>query len=211
MSIADAERAALIDLLEELGPDAPTLCAGWQTRDLAAHLIVRERRLDAAPGVLLKPLAGLTDRAMRQYATMPWPKVVGLLREGPPRWSPFSIGAVSARVNLGEFFVHHEDVRRGRSGWQPREPHAHRDAALFKLLRTGGRVLYRNSPVGIVARRPDGTEHTARAARPGQRSVVIIGEPGELVLHAFGRDAVRVEFEGDPADVRALAATRRGI
>lgn len=208
MSLASAERTALIDLLEGLGPDAPTLCEGWRTRDLAAHLIVRERRADAAAGVLIKPLAGLTERAMREYSGKPWPEMLRLLREGPPRWSPFSFDAVSERANVGEFFVHHEDVRRGGPGWQPRGPQAHRDAALWKLLRRGARILYRHSPVGVVLRRTDGAEHTARQ---GERRVVVTGEPGELLLHAFGRDAVRVEFEGDPADVQALASSRRGL
>jgi uncharacterized protein (TIGR03085 family) len=212
VSLAGAERAALIDLLEGLGPDAPTLCEGWRTRELAAHLLVRERRPDAAPGILIKPLAGITDRAMRHYAGKPWPEVLALLRDGPPRWSPYSIGAVSDRANVGEFFVHHEDIRRGSPGWRPREAQAHRDAVLWKLVRgISGRLLYRNSPVGVVLRRPDGAEHTARAAGTGKGTVVIVGEPGELVLHAYGRDAVRVQLEGDPGDVEALAACRRGI
>ena len=37
---------ALCDLFEEVGPDAPTLCGDWTTRDLAAHLVMRERRPD---------------------------------------------------------------------------------------------------------------------------------------------------------------------
>lgn len=208
MSLASRERAALIDLLEGLGPEAPTLCEGWQTRELAAHLLVRERRPDAAPGIVIKPLAGLTDRAMRHYTGKPWAELLKLLREGPPPWSPFALDAISDRANAGEFFVHHEDVRRGGPGWQPRQAEPHRDAALWKLLRRGAGMLYRRSPVGVVLRRPDGSEHTAKT---GERTVVIVGEPGELLLHAFGRDAVNVEFEGGPADVAALAASRRGI
>jgi uncharacterized protein (TIGR03085 family) len=208
VSFASAERAALIDLLEGLGPEAPTLCEGWQTRELAAHLLVRERRPALAAGIVIKPLAGLTERAMRHYAAKPWSELLKLLRDGPPPWSPFRLSAVSDRANAGEFFIHHEDVRRGGPGWQPREPQGHRDAVLWKLVRNGGRLFYRHSPVGVVLRRPDGTEHTAR---PGERTVVIIGEPGELLLHAFGRDAIKVRFEGDPADVAALADSRRGL
>lgn len=208
MSVASVERAALIDLMERLGPDAPTLCAGWKTKDLAAHLLVRERRPDAAPGILIKPLAGLTDRAMRGYAERPWPEVLHMLRAGPPRWSPFSMRLVGDRANVAEFFVHHEDIRRGGPQWQPREPDAHRDAVLWKLLVGMGRLYYRHSPVGVVLRRPDGVEH---AVRTGPRPVVVIGEPGEILLHAFGRDAVKLEFEGDPADVAALQASARGI
>jgi uncharacterized protein (TIGR03083 family) len=54
------ERTALCDLLTELGPDQPTLCAGWQTGDLAAHLVLREHRPDAGAGVLGGPLSGYT-------------------------------------------------------------------------------------------------------------------------------------------------------
>jgi hypothetical protein len=44
------ERAQLADLLGELGPGAPTLLAPWTTRDLAAHLVLRERNPLAGPG-----------------------------------------------------------------------------------------------------------------------------------------------------------------
>jgi uncharacterized protein (TIGR03085 family) len=208
VSVASQERLDLIDLMDELGPEAPTLCAGWQTKDLAAHLIVRERRPDAAPGILIPPLSGLTERAMREYTDKPWPELLRLLREGPPRWSPFSIDAISDRVNLIEFFVHHEDARRGAPGWEPRPPDAHRDAALWKALGVTGRVLYRRSPVGVVLRRPDGAEHRVRS---GPRTVVVVGEPGELVLHAYGRTEVRVDVQGEPAAVQAFQRSPRGL
>ena len=48
-SIAQSERQALCSLLEDRGPLAPTLCEGWTTADLAAHLYVRERKPLAAP------------------------------------------------------------------------------------------------------------------------------------------------------------------
>jgi uncharacterized protein (TIGR03085 family) len=208
VSVASDERAALIDLLDQLGPDAPTLCAGWRTKDLAAHLLVRERRPASAPGIVIKPLAGLTERAMRDYAGKPWPELLRMLREGPPAWSPMGIPAVSDRVNLAEFYVHHEDIRRGAPGWQPRPPDAHRDTALWKLLGMHGRALYRRSPVGVVLRRPDGAEHVART---GPRTVTIVGEPGEIVLHGYGRSAVQLEFKGEPSAVQSLQRSPRGI
>ena len=52
-TLARAERHALCDLLIEVGPDAPTLCEGWSTFDLAAHLVVRERRPDRGPGLVI--------------------------------------------------------------------------------------------------------------------------------------------------------------
>ena len=62
---ARAERNALCDLFLEVGPDAATLCAGWHARDLAAHLVVRERRPDIAPGLFLPALAGHSEKVRR--------------------------------------------------------------------------------------------------------------------------------------------------
>ena len=47
---AQSERHALCDLMDEVGPDAPTLCGGWTAAHLAAHLVVRERRPATGPG-----------------------------------------------------------------------------------------------------------------------------------------------------------------
>jgi hypothetical protein len=39
----------------------------------------------------------------------------------------------------------------------------------------------------------------------------VTGEPQELVLFVAGRDAVQVEFDGDPQAVAAVRAARRGL
>ncbi len=113
MSFARDERSALCALLDETGPAAPTLCEGWRTLELAAHLVLRERRLDAAAGVLGGPLAGHTERVQRTLIERtPFPQLVAAIRSGPPRLSPFRIPGVDERANVVEYFVHHEDVRR---------------------------------------------------------------------------------------------------
>ena len=71
-SFSALERARLADALAATDPDAPTLCEGWTARDLAAHLVVRERRPDTTPGLMLRPLAGWTDRVRRGYAQRPY-------------------------------------------------------------------------------------------------------------------------------------------
>ncbi len=209
MTLATDERAALCDLLDRVGPDRPTLCAGWTTADLLAHLLVRERAPWAAPGVVVPALAGLATAAMRSWDRVPWADRVDTLRRGAPLWSVFRIGRIDEIANGGEFFVHHEDVRRGEPGWEPRSPDPVRDEALWTLLGRMGRVLYRKSPVGVVARRPSTDQKVLVTA--GSRAVMLVGEPGELVLHAFGRDAVRVEVEGDAAQVELFASAARGV
>ena len=51
--VAHLERERFCDALELAGPVAPTLCEGWLTRDLAAHVVLRERRPDLAAGILV--------------------------------------------------------------------------------------------------------------------------------------------------------------
>ena len=63
MNLAGRERAELSDEFDRVGPDRPTLCAGWSARDLLAHLLVRERVPWGAPGILVPALAPVTERA----------------------------------------------------------------------------------------------------------------------------------------------------
>lgn len=206
MGLARDERKQLSDLFEQVGPEAPTLCSPWTTKDLAAHLVIRERRLDAAPGIALKPLSGYTQKVQDGYAAKPWPELVDLVRTGPPVFSPYKLA--DELVNAGEYFIHHEDVRRAREGWEPRSPDPIRDAALWKMLRFTGKFAYRSSPVGLVFRRPNGDSVTLKQ---GPTPVVVTGEPGELVLLASGRKAVRVEFDGDEAAVAAVRGLDTGM
>ncbi|MBB4910397.1 TIGR03085 family metal-binding protein [Actinophytocola algeriensis] len=216
MSVATDERAALCDLLDELGPDQPTLCEGWQTRDLAAHLVVREHRLDAAPGILLSAFAGHTKRVQDTYARRPWRELVGLVRGGPPLWWPTRLPAVDKLVNSIELFVHHEDVRRGQEGWTPREPDAKRDAALWAGLKRAGKMTLRRTPVGLVLARPASAPQAplggeSIVVKRGPNTVTVTGEPGELLLFAFGRDAARVEFDGEQSAIGAVQGLSRGL
>jgi uncharacterized protein (TIGR03085 family) len=208
MTLAAGERRELCDLMDQLGPDAPTLCKGWTTRDLAAHLVIRERRVDAAPGILLSVLAGYTARVQRSAAQQPWADLVDLVRNGPPPWSPYALPGLGDKINTMEFFVHHEDVRRAQTGWEPRPADSRRAAALWALLGRAARVLYRHSPVGVVLRTPDGLERTVRG---GDRSVTLIGSIDELTLHAFGREQTEVDIDGDQVDVAGLQSSQRGL
>jgi uncharacterized protein (TIGR03085 family) len=208
MGIAKDERLALAALFDELGPDAPTLCEGWQTRDLAAHLVVREHRLDAAPGIMIPALAGHTQRVQDGYAKRPWSELVETVRTGPPRFWPSSIGPLDELTNSAEFLVHHEDVRRAQPDWKPRPADPTRDAATWKAASQGGRLNFRKSPVGVVLRMPDGREATVKK---GPDPVTIVGAPMDLLLYAFGRDAVNVTFEGPESAIKSLQSTTRGM
>jgi uncharacterized protein (TIGR03085 family) len=207
MTAARRERSALVETLRGVGPDAPTLCEGWNTRDLAAHLVVRERRLDATPGITLPFLAGYTAKVQDKLAqSTSWDDLVGLVASGPPVYSPFKL--FDAVANLGEMFIHHEDVRRAVDGWQPRVLHPSTAAPLRRQLGLMSRMMLSKLPAQVVLRTPAG-EQIARVGHGDP--VTVTGEPQELLLFVAGRDAVRLEFDGDPAAVAAVKATPRGL
>ncbi|MGH3762811.1 TIGR03085 family metal-binding protein [Actinophytocola sp.] len=212
MAVSTDERAALSDLFAELGPDEPTLCEGWRTRDLAAHLVVREHRPDAAPGILLAPLARYTRRVQDGYAHRPWAELVDLVRSGPPALWPTRIPALDRLVNSVEFFVHHEDVRRARPDWKPRDPDPERDAVIWAGVRRVARLTMRRCPVGLVLRWPGGGEVGAEVVvRRGPNTVILSGEPGELLLFALGRDAVEIDVDGEQSAIAVVRGLKRGL
>ena len=127
------------------------------------------------------------------------------IRSGPPP-GLFRIGWVRSFPNLNEFFVHHEDVRRA-NGLGPRDalPPA-LEAALWRNVRQGSRYLSRRLREAGLEIRWAGTDErmTVRGAEPTAR---LSGQPGELLLYIFGRQAAaRVEVTG-PA--KAVATVRR--
>ncbi|SCK28700.1 TIGR03085 family protein [Streptomyces sp. WMMB 714] len=206
---AKRERLILADLLESSGPEAPTLCEGWKARDLAAHVVVRERRADAAAGALIKPLAQRRDRVHGEFTSKPYEELIQLIRTGPPRSSPFALKQVDEAANTIEFYIHAEDVRRAALDWTPRELDSVFQDALWKRLESTARVFGRKSPVGLVLRRPNGQTVVARKGTP---VVTVTGEPGELVLYVSGRQRVaRVETEGEKEAVARAHEAQLGI
>ncbi|MGW0161463.1 TIGR03085 family metal-binding protein [Mycobacterium sp. NPDC003323] len=207
MSVARRERAALVETMRAAGPDAPTLCEGWSTRDLAAHLVVRERRLDAAPGILVPQLAGYTERVQGQVtAATDWPDLLSQVAAGPPLYSPFKV--LDPLVNVAEMFIHHEDVRRAKSTWEPRVLDESTTASLARQVRSFARMTLAKSPAKVSLRTPDGT---VLATAGKGADVTVTGEPGELLLFAAGREPVRVQFDGEADAVAAVRTARRGL
>jgi uncharacterized protein (TIGR03085 family) len=205
-SPADAERAALCDLLETLGPDAPTLCEGWNTRDLAAHLVVRDRQPKAWAGIVVPPLSRLAGQAMSALDGRPYRELVDTVRGGAPRWSPFGLPVVKDAVNLLEFVIHHEDVRRAQPGWGPRAVPKSLADQVWAAVRLAGRAAYWKAPDGVRLRRA-GTE-SATTVKGGGLVVTVVGDPVELALFQTGRQRVaRVDLAGDDAAVARLLAT----
>ena len=128
------EREELCDLFLELGPDAPTLCEGWTTADLAAHLVVRERDPRSMPGILQPAgrFGRTTENLMAKKKATGYENVVAP-SAAARRGSRGGSRACARLFNLNEYVVHHEDVRRA-NGLGPRTDRPDLDAALWGLL-----------------------------------------------------------------------------
>jgi uncharacterized protein (TIGR03085 family) len=207
VTAAQRERAALVDTMRAVGPDAPTLCGDWTTRDLAAHLVLRERRPDAAAGILISRLAGYTARKQKELAERTeWPDLLELVASGPPLYSPLKL--LDSLVNTTEMFIHHEDVRRASPGWQPRRLGDDLAGALRRQVRLAIRMSLGRAPAAVTLRASDGAELASIGKGP---QCAVTGAPPELLLFLSGRDAVEVEFTGDDGTVAAVRSARRGL
>ncbi len=204
MTFAKAERAALCDLFDEVGSDAPTLCEGWLTHDLAAHLWLRETDPIAVGGLVAKPLAGLLERRMAEVKQRwTFTELVDRVRNGPARFSVFALPGVDEPANSTEYFVHHEDVRRaGDHPQTARELDPEIEDFIWRRLKLLGRAFFRRTPIGVVLERmgtADGYEPDTIRAVAGTPIVTIVGQPSELLMFGMGRTAVaEVKLVGEP-------------
>jgi len=208
------ERLALCDLLAGLSDEewsAASLDVGWTVEDVAAHIVVRERRLLALAGArLFKGRFGPDqEELLKREKSLGRPTLLATLRTMPPLF--FRLPGPVALGNLAEAFIHHEDIRRGALQ-RPRSLPLDLQRALWPALSFFlGRGLRRIPVKGTLAIVwPD---HDRRAASVGGRrrvggdeaDAVLSGEPGELLLWFAGRKtAARVHLDGVPTLVAAL-------
>jgi uncharacterized protein (TIGR03085 family) len=206
VSIAQRERAALVDTMRSVGPDAPTLCEGWTTRDLAAHLVIREYRPDAAAGILIPFFAGHTAKVQNEVAGQTdWDALLDKVASGPPAYSPLKL--LDPVANIGEMFIHHEDVRRAQSGWTPRVLEPALAKSLRRTLPLMARMTLGKVPGRVALRTLEGTTVLIAGSGP---AITVTGAPEELLLFSVGREA-QVDFDGDASVVQAVRDASKGL
>ena len=196
MSFAQRERSRLAELFLEVGPDAPTLNEGWNTFDLAAHLLIRESKPLALPGMFVDALSGMTEKETSKVKARPYTEVVNEWAAGPPVWiKPFG-----AAMNTAEHFIHHEDVRRGGGEVRPRDFSRTVNAQLLALAKRFGAMTLRKAQAPVILTPPDLPPVTlgdkAGVAQRGDDVVRVSGAPGELLLWVSGRNAAEIEPTG---------------
>ncbi len=170
--------------------------------------MVRERRPDAALGILAAPFERHGDKVREEYAQRSFPELVELVRSGPPTLSAFAIPGVDRLANTMEYFIHLEDLRRA-NGLGPRDLPTDLEDQLWQILARMSKLLVRRAPAGVLLDAGGGRTVTARSGTP---MVTVHGPVGELALFVYGRqDAAQVELDGPPDAVDALRNASFGI
>jgi uncharacterized protein (TIGR03085 family) len=209
-----AERLAFADTLATTAPDAPTLCHPWTAAQLAAHVILRERSVTqvGARAPIAAIRAWSAQRLVRYAAEHPYDELVQQVHDGPPPWSLYRLPPIRERLDLLEYVVHHEDVRRATDEPPaPRDIPADRVAAIWVQVRFAARFLLRQAPVGVVLVGPDQARVAAHKPVDG-RTVLVCGDPVELALVTFGRQRVAVvEYAGDEGAVAQLTSAHIAV
>jgi uncharacterized protein (TIGR03085 family) len=201
------EREELCDLFLQLGPDAPTLCEGWDVLDLAAHLAIREREPVSAVGILVPRFASFTENRQERRAAAGLPALVDVLRTPP--LVPWRVPGLRTVLNLTEWVVHHEDVRRA-NGMGPRLDRDDLEDAVWKLLAGSARMATRTLDGGLVLERSDTRER--RVVKDRSPAVVLVGRPVDLALYLTGRKAnAAVELLGPEDAVAAVRSAPFGL
>jgi uncharacterized protein (TIGR03085 family) len=170
---------------------------------------VRERSTLGGLGVVVGgPFQRALDRATERSLAQGYDWLVERVRNGPPL--RMAAPGLRTLVNLSEFAVHHEDVRRA-NGLGPRTDRPDLQQGLWRVLRRGAglqlRKVRKDLRVHVV---PEGVDGDVSVGSGPE--VTLRGEPLELVLYLMGRKAAAVvELHGDPGAVAVLESASLGI
>jgi uncharacterized protein (TIGR03085 family) len=211
MTWVEGERHSFAVDFRAADPDAPTLCAGWTTRHLCAHLVQREHAMLHNVWDQVTTKVPGEERFMRRLvddAETPdgYAALVDAFAAGPSRHS--LMGRADEALNLVEYVVHHEDLRRGSGPVSPRDLPAAELDEIWRRARPILKRAYRKAPVGVQLA-PYGGAVTP--ARSGPSTVTVAGSPLELILHAFGRrSAADVRVDGSSDDVNSFTRWATG-
>lgn len=206
MALARAERADLADFLESLRPeqwDAPSLCAGWRVRDVAAHVISYEEhgRRD-----LLRRLATarfrigrVNDVSLAEYRTLDPLELVAFLRSHlDPRGATAKFGG---GVGLVDAMIHHQDMRRPLGMPRSIPPERLRFALPFAVTAPPLRGFWHARGVRLVATDLDWSRGKGPEAR---------GDAEAVLMTLAGRAGAANELSGPGAAIleRRMAGAR---
>lgn len=196
------EIAALIDALSDTQLATPSLCAGWDVKTVAAHLI---SVFDDSFWVFMRTalrrgsMAGAIDHLARRRAELPAPEIAATLRDrADHRLSPPLFGPVDP---LADILVHGGDIRVPLN--LPFDPDPQLAALAMEFL-TGP------WPFGFVPLRllRGLSLHCSDIDRSWGEGKVIRGPVAALMMSVSGRHVMLDELDGPGVQVLRERLTR---
>lgn len=129
-----------------------------------------------------------------------------LIRNGPPRFSPFGFRGAERWLNTVELFVHHEDVLRAQPKSPRRDLPQEAQDELQRHLKRLAPLMLRRCPTGVDAVLPDGS---TMQLHKGAEAAILEGKPGEIILYLEGRRSeADITIRGAAGGREALAHLR---
>ncbi|MFD2469105.1 maleylpyruvate isomerase family mycothiol-dependent enzyme [Amycolatopsis silviterrae] len=196
-SLAREERADFADFLETLSPeqwDAPTLCAGWNVRDVVAHVVSYDelggrqlaQRLVRA-GLSLKRS---NEIGLAEYRVRAPEDLIGVMRRNPQPGR--TLGAFGGMVGFLDGLIHQQDIRR---------PLSLARTIPAVRLRRALELSLRAPPIG-VPRRLTGLRAVATDVDwTAGKGIEVRGPAEALLLALAGRRAAADDLSGPGLDV----------
>ncbi|WP_241727146.1 maleylpyruvate isomerase family mycothiol-dependent enzyme, partial [Dietzia sp. SLG310A2-38A2] len=164
-------------------------------------------------GIVLPALASRMEELRLREAERPWDELLEKIAAGAPWYSPLRYA--DRLANAAEYLVHHEDVRRADGEWTKREFDVEDLDRIWALGTTVARTFLRRVAARVDLRTPPGISlsksgavSTGAALAP---VVSVTADPVELILWAFGRDAVDVDISGSQQGIDAVESVPRGV
>jgi uncharacterized protein (TIGR03083 family) len=112
----DQQRRGLVDLLEDLSDQEwqhPSLCQGWNVRQVAAHLALQNTTVAMYPRAVLDSirwggLNGGIHAAACRHAQLPGDQIIGEIRDRIGVWKP--LPGAGYRESAIDYLVHTQDI-----------------------------------------------------------------------------------------------------
>ncbi len=204
----EAERAALADNLEIVGPHGTAGCGDWTAFDLAAHIVAADRaagalafgiRVLAARGVQFNPSPQIIASAINRERRDGYPALLARLRRRPPR---LLLTPTVAASTLFEVWMHHDELATTH-GLVHRTPD-HLAHAIPPLVRYHARRL---PTTGLIIRTTDGHQWTFGPDIGGPNAALLSGRAVDLIRWLSGRGSLTaLGVEAMPAVAEQLQA-----
>lgn len=201
MTISQHYRQLLVNAFRDYGPEAPTLCTGWDAHDLLVHLYIRENHPIAAAGMYIQSLAPKREEVEEKIKNTPWIRLIEEWGSGPKKFNPARY--IDKYLNACEHFVHYADLVRAQKDWSfDKEPQLETKEAqeLYAVLPFMARrfLKYSDCPVILF---PEGFPrvmgHDIRGiSENGEDIIRVIGSVGEIILWLYGREKAQVTLSG---------------